>query len=320
VNLLSPDFKGLLFGLIEDCARSYDIDGILWRTERPGPVSNLLDFTHTGGGGPVTSFDPFTLERARRKGISVDRTVEGFRKLEHFVAQCRSGPEPVDGRYVTFWRICLEYPEILAWEMLWIESLRDTYREIYEFSKSIRPELQVGSALSFKGIYDPFYRARQDLQTLCNYADFLKIVMYHNVGGVRMHTFIDGSGQTLYGEMKPQQRLDFIGSIMGYEQMTYEKLESNGLPVSMIERETRRAIEGANGFPTKIWPSIDIDIPARRFGREDPDYAKCTPESTKDATLAVLKAGAEGIILARKYSEMNLSNLKGVGDALKELA
>jgi len=26
-----------------------------------------------------------------------------------------------------------------------------------------------------------------------------------------------------------------------------------------------------------------------------------------------------GIIIARKYSEMNLSNLKGVGDALKEL-
>jgi hypothetical protein len=35
--------------------------------------------------------------------------------------------------------------------------------------------------------------------------------------------------------------------------------------------------------------------------------------------MAVLRSGAEGIILARKYSEMRLSNLKGAGDALKEL-
>ncbi len=319
VNLISPEYRGLLFGLVEDCIRSYEVDGILWRTERPGPVSNLLDFTHTGGGGPVTSFDPFTLERAKDKGISVDRAIEGFRSLEKFVAQCKSGDGPVDGRYVTFWRTLLEYPEVLSWEMLWVEALRDTYREIYEFVKSVRPEVQVGSALSFKGIYDPFYRARQDLRELSNYADFLKIVMYYNVGGVRMHTFIGSSGNTLYGDMEPQQRLDFIGSIMGYEPMRYDRLESDGLPMSMIESETRRALKGAAGTATRIWPAIDIDIPARRFDKEDPDYARCTPESTKAATVAVLSSGAEGIILARKYSEMNLTNLKGVGDALREL-
>ncbi len=319
VNLVSPEYRGLLFGLVEDCIRSYEVDGILWRTERPGPISNLLDFTHTGGGGPVTSFDPYTLERAREKGIGVERAKEGFRRLEQFVKQCKSANDPVDGRYVTFWRILLEYPEVLSWEMLWVEALRETYREIHGLVKSVRPEVQVGSALSFKGIYDPFYRARQDLHELSNYADFLKIVMYYNVGGVRMHTFIDSSGRTLYGEMEPQQRLDFIGSIMGYPPMQYDRLESEGLPVSMIESETRRALEGAAGTSTRIWPAIDIDIPARKFDKVDPDYAQCTAESTRAATLAVLRSGAEGIILARKYSEMNLSNLRGVGEALKDL-
>lgn len=319
VNLVSPDYRGLLFGLVEDCIRSYEVDGVLWRTERTGPISDVLGFTHTGDVGKAVSFDPYTLERARVKGISPDRAKEGFRKLESFSENCRSGKEPVDGRYVTFWRICLEYPEILSWEMLWIDALRDTYKEVYDLVKSVRPEVKVGSALSFKGIYNPFYRARQELQELGRYTDFLKIVMYYNVGGVRMHTFIDASGRTLYGDMEPQRRLNFVSSVMGYGDMDYDKLESGGLPMGMIERETRRAIEGAEGTGTKIWPAIDIDIPARRFGMKDPDYAECTPQSTRDATLAVFQGGAEGIILARKYSEMNLSNLTGVGIALDEL-
>lgn len=319
VNLVSPDYRGLLFGLVEDCIRSYEVDGVLWRTERTGPISDVLGFTHTGNVGKAVSFDRYTLERARKRGINPVRAKEGFSKLESFAEGCRNGKEPVDGRYVTFWRICLEYPEILSWEMLWIDALRDTYKEVYHLVKSVRPEVEVGSALSFKGIYNPFYRARQDLQELGRYSDFLKIVMYYNVGGVRMHTFIDASGRTLYGDMGPQRRLNFVNSIMGYEDMDYEKLESNGLPVKMIERETRRAMEGAEGTPTKIWPAIDIDIPARRFGMEDPDYSVCTPESTRDATLAVFRGGAEGVILARKYSEMNLSNLKGVRMALDEL-
>ena len=32
VNLLNPQYRGLLFGLVEDCLRSYEVDGILWRT------------------------------------------------------------------------------------------------------------------------------------------------------------------------------------------------------------------------------------------------------------------------------------------------
>jgi hypothetical protein len=299
--------------------RSYDIDGILWRTERMGPISDILGFTHTGRITPAVSFDEFTRERAKTKGINIDQAIKGFRVLTAFADDCRAGKEPLDGHYVTFWRICLEYPEILAWEMLWIEALRDTYKEVYEFVKSIRPEVEVGSALSFKGIYNPFYRARQDLQELSKYADFLKIVMYYNVGGVRMHTFINGSGKTLYGDMEDQERLDFVNSIMGYDDSKYDELERTGLPHSMIENETKRALKGAEGTNTKILPAIDIDIPARRFEKIDPVYSRCTPESTRDAVKAVFNSRAEGIILARKYSEMNLSNLAGVGQALKDM-
>ncbi len=52
---------------------------------------------------------------------------------------------------------------------------------------------------------------------------------------------------------------------------------------------------------------------------ENPDYAKQTPENVKEDVIAAFKSGTTGIMLARKYSEMNLSNLESVGMALDEL-
>jgi hypothetical protein len=80
-----------------------------------------------------------------------------------------------------------------------------------------------------------------------------------------------------------------------------------------VARETRRAMEGAAGTKTLIWPGIDIDIPTAA------NHSKSTPQSTKEAVLAAFRAGAHGVILSRKYSEMRLANLSGAGDAVREL-
>ena len=49
------------------------------------------------------------------------------------------GKRPVDGYYVTLWRLMLRYPELLAWEMLWTDSLRETYAAMYNKVKSVKP-------------------------------------------------------------------------------------------------------------------------------------------------------------------------------------
>ncbi len=72
-------------------------------------------------------------------------------------------------------------------------------------------------------------------------------------------------------------------------------------------------MEGAAGTKTLIWPGIDIDIPT------DQSHSKCTPQGTRDVVAAAFKAGAPGVILSRKYSEMKLANLSGAGAAIKEL-
>ena len=51
----------------------------------------------------------------------------GFQALSEFVQSSRQGKRPVDGYYVTMWRLMLRHPELLSWEMLWTDSLRDTY-------------------------------------------------------------------------------------------------------------------------------------------------------------------------------------------------
>ena len=60
-----------------------------------------------------------------------------------------------------------------------------------------------------------------------------------------------------------------------------------------------------------VYPGIDIDIPSGE--------CPTTPERVRDAVVAAIRGGAKGVILSRKYSEMQLATLSGAGAALKEL-
>ena len=64
---------------------------------------------------------------------------------------------------------------------------------------------------------------------------------------------------------------------------------------------------------SKIIPGLDIGIPTASASR------KSSPEDTYAATMAALKAGADGVLFSRKYSEMRLANLAAGGKAVREL-
>ena len=46
---------------------------------------------------------------------------------------------------------------------------------------------------------------------------------------------------------------------------------------------------------------------------------KPSPSDVREAVKAALTAGAPGVILSRKYSEMKLENLSAAGEALRDL-
>jgi hypothetical protein len=137
--------------------------------------------------------------------------------------------------------------------------------------------------------------------------------MYNNSGGERMALYADNIGTTLYGDLTKQQIIDFTDAVMGYKENNYEQIPQTGLPADYVYRETKRALNGVAGTHTQILSGIDIDIPT------EPNHSKRTPQSVKDAVLAAFQAGAAGVILSRKYSEMRLANLSGAGDAVREL-
>jgi len=312
----NPNYRNFLTGLVEDYSRSYDIDGIMWGCERQGALSNSLGATHDTppiDPGNVTCFCEFCERKAKARGIDPARARQGFLELEKFVRSSRSGKRPVDGYYVQFWRLLLRYPELVAWEMLWTDSLRETYAAIYKTVKTAKPAVPVGWHIWHNNSFNPIYRAEQDLHELSTYSDFIKVVMYNNCGGERMALYADNAGSTLYADLSKQSLLDFNYAVMGFKEGSYDQIPHSGLSPDYVFRETKRALEGVAGTNTLVWPGIDIDIPT------ESSNSKCTPQSVKQAVLAALYAGAPGVILSRKYSEMRLANLGGAGDAIREL-
>ena len=193
--------------LVEDYARSWDLDGIMWGSERQGAFANALGAQHGGrSNDPGTS--PASANSARRKARSAastsDRAQEGFVDLEKFVRAGRAGKRPVDGYYVELWRLMLRYPELLAWENLWHDSLRETYTAIYDKVKSVKPDMGVGWHIWHNNSFSPIYRAEQDLQSHGPYSDFLKIVMYNNCAGERLAAYIESVGETVFGDVPHQ--------------------------------------------------------------------------------------------------------------------
>jgi hypothetical protein len=311
----NPDYRNFLTGLVEDYARSYEIDGIMWGSERQGALCDALGATHDVppvDPGNVTCFCEFCRRKAKERGINVDRARNGFLELEKFVRSARTGKRPVDGYYVQFWRLLLRYPELAAWEMLWTDSLRETYAAIYKTVKTAKPTVPVGWHIWHNNSFNPIYRAEQDLHELSKYSDFIKIVMYNNCGGERMALYVDNIGSTLYRDLSKQSLIDFNYAVMGFTEGSYDQIPHTGLSADYVSRETKRALEGVAGTRTLIWPGIDIDIPT------EPGNSKSTPQGVKKAVLAALQAGAPGLILSRKYSEMRLANLSGAGDAIRE--
>jgi hypothetical protein len=127
-----------------------------------------------------------------------------------------------------------------------------------------------------------------------------------------MALYADNIGSTLFADLSKQSLIDVNYEWMGLKEGRYDQIPHTGLSADYVYRETRRALDGVAGTKTLIWPGIDIDIPT------EPANSKCTPRSVGEAVRAALRAGASGIILSRKYSEMRLANLSGAGDAIRE--
>ena len=292
----NPNTLNFWLGLTEDYLRSYDVDGLMFGSERQGPLNTALGASHGGGPSPATvgCFCPHCLAAAKKgrhqrragaAGVPGARDVDPGMKAEE---------RPADGAFVTFWRILVEHPEVLAWERLWNEGLRDTYRAMYRKAHEIAPQKPMGWHIWHTNSFAPFYRAEQDYRMFSEYSDFLKVVMYHNSGGPRMARYIQNVNSTLFADLTPEQttELDLSRAAVPAEAALDKLSTPDSRRITCVVR--RAALSRECAAPTKIWPGIEIDIPT---GEKE---KKTTPEDVYQAVNATFEGGAHGIILSRK--------------------
>jgi len=312
--LFHPDVRAFWTGLAADLCKSYDIDGVLFFNERNGPLLNALGASHSQSiaSSRVTCFCEHHQKAARATGINFERAREGYTRLDQFVQAALKDQRPSDGYFVEFWRLLVEYPEIVAWDRLFDEGKHQVLAEVNATVKSVRANLQVGFHIEHVNSFNPIFRATRRYDDLAKKADFLKVVVYNNCGGERYANFIRNVGSTVFRDVPKDVLLQFNNHLLNYRQEAgLGDLATAGLSPDYVARETKRALDGVQG-KCRILPGIDIDIPTGRNSR------KATPDDTYAATKSALAAGAHGVILSRKYSEMRLANLAAAGKAVRE--
>jgi hypothetical protein len=153
------------------------------------------------------------------------------------------------------------------------------------------------------------------------YHDFIKFPLYYNCGGARMASYIESVGETIWGDVPPEELLRHHYRLLDYDEAPYAEVRRAGLYKSYVYRESRRAMEGARGTAVRMLPGIEIDIPllkADMGGASDP-VARCTRDGVREMVKQAFRAGVPGVVISREYTEMKAENLSGVGDALREL-
>src|ERR1051326_4777102 len=312
--LFNPEVREFWRALVTDYCKSYDVGGILFFNERNGPLLNALGASHAQNiaSSRVTCFCEFHQRAAKERGLDFQRAREGYNKLDQFVQNSMAGHRPSDGYFVEFWRLLVEYPEIIGWDRAFDSAQHEVVGNIYSTAKNIRPRLQVGFHIEHVNSFNPIFRATRRYDELAAKADFLKVVVYNNCGGERYAHFLDNINATVFRDIPKSELKRFNDHLLGYaEEKSYEELPTAGLSPNYVFRETQRALAGVQG-KCKVLPGIDIGIPTGRNSR------KASPEDTYAATAAALRAGAGGVILSRKYSEMQLANLAAAGKAVRE--
>jgi hypothetical protein len=312
--LFHPDVQEFWTALVTDICKNYDVDGILLFNEHNGPLLNALGASHfqTIDSSGATCFCEHHQSAAKERGINFERAKQGYLKLNKFVQASLNGQRPGDGYYVEFNRLLLEYPEIIAWDQLFDLGKHQVLEQVYTAVKSVNKSLKLGFHVEHVNSFNPFYRATRSYEALAAKADFLKVVVYNNCGGERYANFIHNIGSTVFRDVPQEELMRFNNHLLNYgNEASVDELPKSGLSPDYIFRETKRALTGVKGN-CLILPGIDVNIPTGKNSR----FA--SPDDTYNATLAAFKAGANGIILSRKYSEMRLANLDAAGRAIHE--
>ncbi len=305
----NPDYITWWLSLVEDQVKSYPLDGLMFGSERNGPLGNVL-----GNGGFARDGRPYCFcSYCERAGL--DRGIDPARAREGYLALYRlaHGEADADGDsgLVSFLRLLLTYPEIVAWERLWHDGYQALQQQIYGTVKFLAPDVQVGWHVWHHNSFSPLYRAEMSFRSMAEYSDFVKPVLYDKCAGYRIHHHITQVARGIFRGTDPQTVYDLYRQALGYgEEADFDDLPGRGLSSDYVRRETARTVAAVGG-QAAVYPGLDAGVPTPEHVRQ------VTAADISASVTAALEAGADGFVLSRKYSEMRLDTLAAVGETLR---
>ncbi len=317
----NPDFRAWWNAGIEDLLTHHPfLSGVLFGQERGTSLSGMLNQERPADDYPIC-FCEHCLAEAHRRGIHAERARAGMQALHDTAAAWRAGAEsPPDGAFTVMLRYFLEYPEILAWDRMFMDAMESQRREIYGIIHAAGNSARAGWHIETNNSFDPFRRAHNDLSRYRAFSDFVKLVVYSNANGFRARYWFwhTGTLKTWLRDVPDTVAIPFLYHIMGYDPAREPGADAlrdgancPGFSSDYVYRETLRGVKMLGGVP--LYAGVGVDIPPG-----PPQGAATTLESAYNDTLAALGAGAAGILISRDYTEMQLAGIEGVGRAVRD--
>ncbi len=311
----NPDYRAWLAGTMRDLFESYDLDGIQYGAERSGPLGDWLAW-----GNVPRCFCPHCTAKAYKAGVDAARARKGLVEVHKYVSALKDGLRPSDGVLVEFLRIVMKYPEVLAWERQWAESLNDLHALVYETVKGVNPDAHVGRHVDHQqSSYALLFRAAAEYGEMTDSNDFIKLILYHDIAGPRVMGKLDNLRDHILKELTAKQGLDLYYSVFGYDpaiEAGVNELAEAGLSPNYVYRETKRAVEGVDGGAA-VYAGIGLDIP--KGGGWGTDKWQSDPDDVYMATRKAFEAGGRGVVASREYEEITLGSLRAMGKAVDEV-
>jgi len=294
------------------------VEGFLFMHERSGPMQQLTSPDPWQGEFNPTCFCHDCEALGRRRGIAVERAKLGMRTM---VKLLRDHPrhQVRDGMFVGFWRVLLEYPEILAWEKLQWDSLHAYRKRIAAAIREARPGTRIGYHFQHCTMNANFpWRAGDDPVRTREFADFVKASVYPAVSGFRYRKALDRARSTWLADFDEETaHRAFCAWFQRDNQEGREVLAEDAeegwqvaYSAKWVEDEVRRVSEACAPLPH--YAGLGIGIP----GGEKAD----NPELAAASAEACLRGGAKGFLLSRHYHEMDEACLRAAGEVIRRSA
>jgi len=313
-----PEYRRFTIATFLDMAANYELDGILWGSEIPGPLSEPLYWSR-----PPACFCKHCEAWAGDHGIDLGRAREGFLKLWTAI---KTDDFPAhQHRFVTLLGLLQRYPEMLGWNHQSERAMEAYRRAVYTAVKAEHPDLDMGRHIDNQITgWDLLARGLTDWPEMARADDFLRGSLYFHILGPRLRNFgIGNLNDTILKDVPEELSLQLHYHLLGLDPKAQpadlEALEQEGLdPEDYITPMVRSSVEQVAG-KARICPAIGFDVPNWGGDKawDEMETFRTPPDAIERAVHAAHAGGAHGIMAAREYDEMRVPSLEAFGRAAR---